>query len=196
MKRGGAAVVLLALLGGCVQPARVPQDSYYRMADPVEVRAAAGRLEGALVVPRLLADGLTSERALLYARANSPQVLKQTRYHFWSESPTRMIQERVVDYLRRARLADTVVTPEFRAAADYELIGRIKRLELLRGPSPQAVVALEFGLFRVHDRRLLHLQTYEQVVPLEGEDIGGAAAALGAAVLSILSRLTGDLSAL
>lgn len=174
----------------------MPQDSFYRMGDPVSVSPADAALEGVVVVPRFIADGLISERNVVYVQANSPQVLKQYNYHFWSESPTRMFQEKTVEYLRRAGVATTVVTPEFRAAADYQLTGKIKRLEQVRGSSPRVVVALEFGLYRVRDNRLLHLQTYLQEQPIESDDVGRATEAMGASLLTILSQLKDDLSRL
>ncbi|HSS65721.1 MAG TPA: ABC-type transport auxiliary lipoprotein family protein [Gammaproteobacteria bacterium] len=187
---------LLVSLTGCGAPGVVPQDSYYRMGDPESVAPAGAMLEGTVVVPRFLADGLVSERRLIYVEENSPQVLRQYNFHFWSESPTRMIQERTVEYLRRARIAATVVTPEFRAAADYQLTGKIRRLEQIRGSQPGIVVSLEFGLYRVRDNRLLHLQNYVQEMETDGNDVGRATAAMSAAVIAILSRLTEDLSRL
>ncbi len=187
---------LLVVLSGCATPGVVPQDSYYRMGDPESVAPAKEMLKGILVVPRFLADGLAGERHVIYVHANSPQVLRQYNYHYWSESPTRMIQERTVEYLRRARIADTVVTPEFRAAADYQLTGKIKRLEQIRGSAPRVVVSLEFGLYRVRDNRLLHLETYVQELNIDGDHVGRATSAMSEAVLMILSRLSDDLSRL
>ncbi len=196
MMRGVVFFSLLVLLSACGAPGVVPQDSYHRMSEPGSVSPASGKLDGIVVVPRLLADGVASERHVIYVQANSPQVLKQYNYHYWSESPTRMIQERTVDYLRRARVADTIVTPEFRAAADYQLTGKIKQLEHVRGSAPSVVVALEFGLYRVRDNRLLHLKTYVQQEKIDGNDVGRATSAMSSAVLTILSQLSEDLSRL
>lgn len=196
MTRPRIVFPMLILLAGCAAPGMVPQDSYYRMSDPEFVEPAGAMLDGTVVVPRFLADGLASERQVVYVEANSPMVLRQYNYHFWSESPTRMVQEKTVEYLRRARVASTVVTPEFRAAADYQLTGKIRRLEQVRGPSPRVVVSLELGLYGVRDNRLLHLDIYEQELGIDDDDVARATSAMSAAVLMILSRLTKDLSRL
>jgi ABC-type uncharacterized transport system auxiliary subunit len=188
--------LLAALLSGCAAPTVAPQDSFYRLGEPESVAPAAAALDGTLVVARFLADGLLGERSLVYVKENSPQLLRQYSYHFWSESPTRMIQDRTVEYLRRAGVATMVTTPEFRAAADYQLTGKIRRLEQIRGSAPAVVVSLEFGLFRVRDSRLLHLHTYEQMLDVDGNDVASAASAMSAALLNILSRLSEDLSRL
>lgn len=196
MTRQRLVFSFLLLLPGCAPPSVLPQDSFYRMVEPESVVTSDAMLDGIVVVPRFLADGLVSERHVVYVQANSSQVLRQYNYHFWSEPPTRMVQEKTVDYLRRAGVATTVVTPEFRAAADYQLTGKIKRLEHIRGRSPGVVVSLEFGLHRVRDNRLLHLKTYLQELAIDSDDVGSATSAMGSAVLMILSRLAEDLSRL
>jgi len=188
-------VLVFAALAGCGQ-SKVPQDSFYRLTDPDSVAPAASGLNGVLVVPRFLSDGLLSERPVVYAAAESPEKLQQYNYHFWTEPPARMLQELTVDYLRKARVASTVVTPDFRAAGAFELIGKIRRLEQIRGNGRRAVVSLEFGLYRIDDRRLMLLRSYDQKVDLNGEDVAEAAAAMSDAVSEILAALVRDMAAL
>ncbi len=195
MNRSLAIGLILAALAGCAQP-EFPQDSFYRLSDSASVSPAGAPLDGTLVVPRFLSDGLLSERPVVFTLTNSPQRLQQYNYHFWVKSPSRMIQELAVDYLRKANLAPRVVTPEFRAPGDYELTGKIKRLEQVRGRPARAVVTLEFGLYRIRDGRLLYLETYEKSIPLDDEDVGRATAAMGVAVQQILAGLVQDISAL
>lgn len=189
-------LLLAALVTGCAQPISVPRDSFYRLGDAGKVAPADRSLDATLVVTRFLADGILSERPVVYSLDNSPRVLKQYSYHLWAESPSRMLQDAVVGYLRRARVAAAVVTPDFRAAADYEIRGKIKRLEQVRGASPRVVVSLELGFYRVRDNRLLILNTYDQEVALADDSVGEATAAMGAAVLAVLERFTNDIAAL
>ena len=191
----GLILTLLGALAGCAQ-AKLPQDSFYRLSNSASVSPAVAPLDGTLVVPRFLSDGLLSERPVVFTLNNSPQRLQQYNYHFWVESPSRMIQELTVDYLRKAKLAPRVVTPEFRAPGDYELTGKIKRFEQVHGRPPRAVVTLEFGLYRARDGHLLHLETYEKSIPLNDEDVGRATVAMGEAVQQILAGLVQDISAL
>ncbi len=195
MNRSFAIGLTLAALAGCAQP-KLPQESFYRLSDSASVPPAGAPLDGTLVVPRLLTDGLLSERPVVYTLTNSPQTLQQYNYHFWIESPSRMIQELTVDYLRKAHLAPRVVTPEFRTRGDYELTGKIKRFEQVRGLPARAVVTLEFGLYRARDGRLLYLETHEKSIPLDDENVGRATAAMGLAVQQILAGLVKDVSAL
>jgi ABC-type uncharacterized transport system auxiliary subunit len=190
----GLTLAAVAALAGCAQQ-KIPQDSFYRLSNSASVSPAGAPLDGTLVVPRFLSDGLLSERPVVFALNNSPQRLQQYNYHFWVESPSRMIQELTVDYLRKANLAPRVVTPEFRTPGDYELTGKIKRFEQVQGRPPRAVVTLEFGLYRVRDGHLLHLESYEKSIPLNDEDVSRATVAMGVAVQQILAGLVQDISA-
>lgn len=186
--------LVLVIVAGCAQPVSVPRDSFYRLGDVGNVTPAARSLDATVVVTRFLADGVLSERPVLYTLANSSRVLKQYSYHLWAESPSRMLQDAAVEYLRRARIATAVVTPEFRAAADYEIRGKIKRLEQIRGASPRAAVSLELGLYRVRDDRLLLLKTYDQEVALARDSVDEATTAMGEAVLAVFERFKNDIA--
>ena len=166
------------------------------MTAPASITPSGAGLDGVLVVPRFLSDGLMSERPLVYAFGASPAKLQQYHYHFWTESPARMLQELTVDYLRKAGAAPTVVTPELRAVAAYELIGKIKRLEQIRGNDQRVEVSLEFGLYRVKDGSLVLLRSYDESVALNDEDVAGAAAAMSSAVSDVLAGLVRDIASL
>ncbi|MDX1514342.1 MAG: ABC-type transport auxiliary lipoprotein family protein [Gammaproteobacteria bacterium] len=195
MKRYFLIATLSVALAGCGTQSTVPQDSFYRLTSDGPVTPVGKELNGVLVVPRFLSDGLLSERPMVYAAADSPEKLQQYNYHFWIESPARMLQELTVDFLRRSGAASMVVTPEFRAAGAYELIGKIKRLEQIRGAAQRVAVALEFGLYRTKDGQLIFLRTYDQSVPLQGEDVAAAAAAMSGAVNTVLAALARDIAA-
>lgn len=195
MKRCLLIVSLVVLFPGCSQP-KIPQDSFYRLAGPDAITSTDSGLGGVLVVPRFLSDGLLSERPVVYAFAASGEKLQQYNYHFWIESPARMLQDLTVDYLRKAEIAPTVVTPEFRVPAAFELIGKIKRLEQVRGIKPRAIVSLEFGLYRVDDGSLMFLRSYDKAIVLERDDVEEAVLAMSRAVGETLSALIRDLGAL
>lgn len=196
MKQYFLTSALIIALAGCGGQSTVPQDSFYRLTEPDSVASAGAKLNGVLVVPRFLSDGLLSERPVVYAVSNSPETMQQYNYHFWIESPARMLQELTVDYLRKAGAAATVVTPEFRAAGAYELIGKIKRLEQVRGDGRRAVVSLEFGLYHSNDGRLILLRSYDQSVALNGDAVSEAAAAMSSAVSEVLGALVRDLASI
>lgn len=195
--RGGLALLAafgILVVAGCAQ-VPVPQDHFYRLV----VSAPAHRLErplmpGTLVVNRFLADGLLSERAVVYMTAGAPNELEQYHYRYWSDPPTRLLQDLTIDYLRAAGVAREVVSPAMRARADYTLTGKLKRLELVRGAHPRAVVAVELGIERERDGRLVWLKGYEASRPVASDDVVALAAALGHALDDIFGKVVADLS--
>ena len=186
-----AAVLATA---NCSQPV-VPEDHYYRLTIPVPTPAAAGpKLTGTLEVDRFLADGLTAGRPIVYSQANQPNALFEYHYHFWIEPPTVMLQEALVAYLRSAKLATVVVTPELRAQPDHVLSGKIKRLERVLGSKPTVVVEIELGLRRVRDAQLLHVNSYRIESAVQGDSVAAAVEAINRAVGEIYGRFAQDVS--
>ncbi|MHA1599815.1 MAG: ABC-type transport auxiliary lipoprotein family protein [Alphaproteobacteria bacterium] len=195
MKRLIALVGLpLLLLGGCLNSAPpVPRDHYYRVLIPAPVRNDAPMLQGVLEVAPLDADGLLRERPLLYSASGQAYDMQQHDYHYWVEPPPRMLQIQLVDYLRLTGFAATIVTPDLRIRADYELTGRIKRLERLLGGGPPRVVAeLELALVESTSKRLLLVRNYAAEVPSDDESVTASIAALNVAISEIFERFLVD----
>jgi hypothetical protein len=101
------------------------------MPDEAPGNPGGAHLEGVLLVRAFDASGLLRERPLLYSASGSSTELQQHDYQYWTDTPPRMLQDQLVAYLRRSGIADSVVTPDLRTAADFEVIGKVERLELL-----------------------------------------------------------------
>ena len=186
-------VIVLALttvLSGCLGSAPpVPRDHYYRIVVTAPAAAKRELLPGVLVVEPLQADGLLRERPLLYSLSGKPHEVQQHDYHYWADAPPRMLQDQMVAYLRRGKIAASVVTPEMRVNADYRLSGKAKRLErLIGGGPPRVFVELELALVRISDDSLLALDSYsEEIVSTDG-NVKAAVVALNQATARIFER--------
>lgn len=187
---------LLLVLGACAQPV-VPTDRFYRLdvAEP-ETQFATPRLKGTLEVDRFVADGLTAGRPIVYSESGRPREVLEYHYHFWTEPPTIMLRDQLVTYLRAAKVADIVVTPEHRVEPDYEIAGKIKRLEQVVGKPPGAVVELELALKRSADGQILILNTYRIEAEAKSGTVGAAVDALNSALGLIYARFINDISGL
>ena len=86
---------LLILVSACPQPA-IPEDHFYRLApapaDGQQSRALAGVIE----VNRFIADGLTGRRPIVYTDSIDAGEVRAYHYHFWSEPPPILLQNRLV----------------------------------------------------------------------------------------------------
>lgn len=178
-----AAAAMVIGLGACGSAPPAPEDHYYRLQATYAGGAPiANPLNGTLEVARFVADGLTSERGLVYSDAANPNSVHAYHYHFWTKPPTVLLRDELVKFLREAKVAKAVVTPEVRVAADYVLTGKIEHLEQLRGKRERTLLELELAVRGAADGKLLFLKTYRQE--------NAAAAGVGAAVDSLNTALS------
>lgn len=182
---------ILPLLAGCFGSAPpVPRDHYYRLlvSSPVDI-SAKGRLAGVMRVELLQADGLIRERPLLYSESGASHEVQQHNYHYWTDAPPRMLQDQLVAYLRQSNIARSVVTPDMRVRADYQISGKVKRLErLLGGGPPRVFVELELALVRLSDNTLLLVDNFSDQEEEAGKGVGAAIIALNKATGRVFDR--------
>ena len=186
-------VTVTGLLGACAQPP-VPDDQFYRLQ--IEAMPAARSqplLDGVLEVERLLADGITAGRPLVYSVSGNAAQLQEYNYHFWTEPPTIMLQGQLIKYLRAANIAKNVVTPEMRVRSNYILGGKIHRLEKIIGASPKVALEIELGLREAKSEKLVHLNSYRVEVDAASDSIPAAVAALNDALSGIYARFVEEL---
>jgi ABC-type uncharacterized transport system auxiliary subunit len=150
-------------------------------------------LAGTLEVERFVADGVTASRPLVYSESGQDHILQEYHYHFWVEPPPVMLRDELAAYLRAARVATIVVTPDVRAAADYVVGGRIKRLERVVGAQPAAVVELELWLRDVRSNRVRVLQTYRMRNDGGRDSVSDAVQSINQAVNVIFGRFLDDI---
>ena len=189
-----ATVLLLPVLGGCLGSAPpVPRDHYYRIVVSAPPPGESVVFPGAVSVAPLDADGLLHERPVLFSSSGEPHEMQQHDYHYWTDPPPRMLQGQLVDFLRDSGAAHTVVTPDLRVPADYEVTGRIKRLERLLGGGPPRVVAeLELAMVETSTNRLVVVESYGAELSSTDESVQAAILALNQALADIFARFVAD----
>lgn len=191
LRSGSVALALAVLAAACAQP-EMPEDRYYRLRAAPPAKATP-LFNGTVEVDRFLADGLTAGRPIVYSEPGQPHRLQEYHYDFWTEPPTVMVRDEFVGYLRAARIADAVVTPETRVRPDHVLTGKIKRLEKISGPQPKGALEIEIGLRRVDGAKLMLLETYFAEYSADDNSVEAAVRALNQALDDILARLVADL---
>lgn len=189
----GLALMSVFALAACAQP-ELPSDHYYRLQVVLPEKSKAKPVfKGTIEVERFLADGLTAGRPIVYSQAGSQHQLLEYHYHFWTEPPVVMLRDQLIDYLRAARVAGMVVSPEMRSRPDYRLTAKIKRLEKIVGPKPSVVVELQLGLQDEKSGAIRHLANYRVEVGAASPGVGDAVIAMNKALSKIYSQLVSNL---
>ena len=185
------ALLIAPFLAGCLGAAPpVPRDHYYRLLVPTPAQGTeVAPLPGVMAVELLQADGLLRERPLLYSQSGESFELQQHHYHYWNDAPPRMLQDQMVAYLRRSGVAGLVVTPDMRIRADYQVSGKVRRLErLLGGGPPRVIVEIELALLRLADGHLLVVDSYGAEQPAENDSVEAAVVSLNRATARVFER--------
>jgi ABC-type uncharacterized transport system auxiliary subunit len=108
------ALIATVALAACSAPT-VPDFTYYRLPRPEPLEAAPKPLFGDIVVDVFAADGLYGDQALIYATDPAAQELRQYHYQLWTDPPTRVLQRRMIEQLRKTNVAG-VITDELPAS--------------------------------------------------------------------------------
>ena len=188
----------VGLLTACGSAPPVPEDQYYRLqaiyaSEPLTTKPLAGTIE----VDRFVADGLTSERAIVYSDIQKPNQVRAYHYDFWIKPPTVMLRDELVSFLRKSKISDAVVTPEMRVNAEYALTGKIKHLEQVKMEAGyRTILEVELGLRHPNTGKLLFLDTYRLENDASGSSVGAAVKSLNTALSIIYSEFLTSISKL
>ena len=156
MKRLPAALLFALLLAACQSAPPVPENKYYRLQNLVATPATSPLLKAEVTVLPLKAEGLYSERAMVFAGDGGRQ-LQQYHYHHWLYPPAQLVQEFLAVQLRQAGLSNTVQASERLDETQYIVSGRVIHFERIAVQN-KALVKLELRLEKKGKR--LWQQTY------------------------------------
>ena len=187
-RRAVGAGIVLAALAEC-SGQTVPSDSYYRLTAAEIPTRAGGPLAGAVDVTPFRADGMLNDRAIMH-REGTTRVAGYN-YHYWWKAPGMLLQDSLVDALRRANAFQIVTTPELRLDRAYEVVGRVRRFEQ---DGAQVVVEFELLLRSTRSGAPLLLKTYRHEVPAGDGSVQAAVDAFAVAVGQVWSDFVADLA--
>lgn len=190
-----AAAFALVLLAGCGSLKPLPSDTFYRLdiKPQAGARGAAQPWTDKLIrITKFSASGVHRERPIVYSRVGGV-VVQQHRYHLWIDSPERMLQQELIDYLREANVAPRISGSNVDGAG-FEVRGEIRQMDQVTGDGGvKVVVIINFELIATESQRSLILgREYQQLLPVTGSDMSATALAMSAAVGEIFERFLVD----
>lgn len=190
------ALALPLLLHGCsIGPTQMPaEDHFYRLPPPRPEARPSFSLDGAVGIERLRSDGLHSERALLYVDAARPLEIRRHRYHFWVDSPPRMIRNHLLAYFNRLHPPVPAVLYQGPSSSAYLLTGELRDFERIRiGAQTDVRVVVRLSLQRLADGQRMLDRPYGVTRRVDGSEIHASVVAFGAALDEALDRFIHDL---
>jgi ABC-type uncharacterized transport system auxiliary subunit len=189
---------LLLLLNACAGSPPAPEDHYYRLIiSDLPEHQAAPAIPGVLKIDPIKSYGIYRERALLYSLETEPRGLQQHRYHYWIDTPTRLIRDQLVDFLRASGVAGGVAGSQVALSGDLRLKLTLKQLERVIHADRQ--VSVRVGLDAVittASGRPVKIVGYTQETAAADASIPASVSALDQTLNKIYFEILGDLQRL
>ena len=187
----------MLLLGACFGGGEsVPQDQFYRLSAASCTGERLTPIANVLAVSALQSDVLHRERPILYSQADEPLKLQRYHYHHWTNVPSKLIQDHLVDYLRSCGIAKHVIRYGDQAKIDAEVGGQIKRFERVLGKSGTTVVVQLELFYQTRGKSpRLYQHVYEHQLDVGNGSMHATALAFSQALQAIYADFIRDLIA-
>ncbi|MCU7916479.1 MAG: membrane integrity-associated transporter subunit PqiC [Candidatus Thiodiazotropha sp. (ex Gloverina cf. vestifex)] len=189
---GVFALFWCLLLTACATSEPIPEDHFYRLLSPSNPTLLEKPIiDGVLKVESIKSFGIYRERAILFSRSDSPETLKQHHYH---HSPTRLIRDQLVDYLRKRTIAETVAGAQIGMKSDIRLHLELKHFERVLHPSGSVSVKVRLdAMIAGKSNRPLKIASYLQEPMAENSSIAASVAAINLALVEIYRKLVEEM---
>ena len=182
--------VLIGLMA-CGEAPPVPTDHFYRLTLPQQGMEKQQLPVDVIYVGDFRAEGLYNERALLYTNDSDSRELRQHHYHFWITSPSHLLRDHMIDYLRRSSTAMVIGEPG--SDDGIKLTGKILEFVYQSGNNPgTADVSMELRLHRPDNDKPVLLKVYSISEPVNGTNMNEIVAAFNRATLTIYGQFLQD----
>jgi ABC-type uncharacterized transport system auxiliary subunit len=187
----GLTVFLVCLATGCTS-ARAPH--YYRInLAPAAPQSGAAPIPVSILVGRLTAPRVLRDDRVVYGMSDVE--LGVDEYHRWTESPSEMTAELLVEKLRRSGQYKSVQHISSTARGDYLLRGHLSAMNEVNDPSGlKARFEVQLELFDQKSGSVVWTDKYSQDEPVEKKTVTAVVEALQKNVNTGLNQLTGSLA--
>ncbi|HEY6127902.1 MAG TPA: ABC-type transport auxiliary lipoprotein family protein [Candidatus Acidoferrum sp.] len=184
-------IFLVCLAAGCTT-ARAPR--YYRLnLTPVATQANAAAIPATILVGRLSAPRILRDDRVVYGMSDVE--LGVDEYHRWTEAPTEMIEQLLVEQLRRSGQYKSVQRISSTARGDYLLRGHLTSLNEVDDPAGlKARFTIQLELFDQKSGGVVWTDNYTHDEPVEKKSVTAIVEGLQKNVNEGISQLTGNLA--
>ena len=192
MRRLASWTMFLACLAaGCVS-ARSPH--YYRLnLAPVAAQSSVSPVPVSILVGRLSAPRILRDDRVVYGMSDVE--LGVDEYHRWTEPPTEMIEQLLVERLRRSGQYKSVQRISSTARGDYLLRGHLSSLNEVDDPAGiKARFNIQLELFDQKSGGVVWTGSYSHDEPVEKKSVTAVVESLQKNVNAGIEQLTASLA--
>jgi ABC-type uncharacterized transport system auxiliary subunit len=181
-----------AALGGCASDP-VPDVAYHQLPAFKIATRAAPAVDLPIEVEAFRADGVYNEQPVLYASEDQGS-LRGYHYQLWSDPPTRLLQRRLIETLRKGNFAPLVADRLSPSVEALHLSALIQHFERIKADAGWRIrVQLEFRVERSENAVPVLLKQYGVDELVADQGMPATVAAFGHAVDQCFAQLLGDL---
>ena len=185
--------LIMILLAACASTGPAPDDHYYRLPPASAASGQAPLTEGTVFVEQLIADGIYRERSILYSSDSGGLELSRYHYQHWVDTPSRLIRDQLIDYLRTTHEASQVVSV-VDVPAQLSIYGRIRHFERrVTSSGVTVVVALEFRVNSDTSESPVLLREYSRSEEIDDASIPASVTVFANLLDSIFGELVADI---
>ncbi len=192
MRRLAAWTIFLAYLAaGCVS-ARSPR--YYRLnLAPVAAQSSVSPVPVSILVGRLSAPRILRDDRVVYGMSDVEMGVDE--YHRWTEPPTEMIEDLLVQQLRRSGQYKSVQRISSTARGDYLLRGHLSSLNEIDDPAGiKARFNIQLELFDQKAGSVVWTDSYSHDDPVAKKTVTAVVESLQKNVNAGIEQLTASLA--
>ncbi len=192
MKRLAFCLIFFVVIAAGCTTARAPR-YYFLTAAPVSPQANASRLPVTILVGRLSAPRILRDDRVVYGMTDVEMGVDE--YHRWTEPPTEMIEQLLVEHLRRSGQYKSVQRISSTARGDYLLRGHLTSLnESNDAAGIKARFNVQLELFDQKAGTVVWTESYSHDEPVDKKSVSAVVEALQKNVNTGIAQLTGSLA--
>jgi ABC-type uncharacterized transport system auxiliary subunit len=192
MKRLAFGLIFFVVIAAGCTTARAPR-YYFLTASPASPQANASQFPVTILVGRLSAPRILRDDRVVYGMTDVEMGVDE--YHRWTEPPTEMIEQLLVEHLRRSGQYKSVQRISSNARGDYLLRGHLTSLNERDDPGGiKARFNVQLELFDQKTGTVVWTDSYSHDEPVEKKSVSAVVESLQKNVNTGITQLTGSLA--
>jgi ABC-type uncharacterized transport system auxiliary subunit len=184
-------IFLACLAAGCVS-AKSPRYYHLNLA-PAAAQSNSAPFQASILVGRLTAPRILRDDRVIYGMSDVEMGVDE--YHRWTEPPTEMVEDLLVQQLRRSGQYKSVQRISSTARGDYLLRGHLSSLNEVDDPAGiKARFSVQLELFEQKSGSVVWTGSYSHDEPVEKKSVTAVVESLEKSVNTGLEQLTANLA--